>query len=311
MKIKSLKILFILVALSTILSCKKDENPKINSPCHLSGITSYSSGLGLLRIDSSMYYYNVQNELINITKNVNYNGNTYLVKLDYQKTGNIEFIHSTSTGNYITDDTAIIILNLDGNIQSYTKSSYSNGSYIFSFLQIEYNSDKQIKKMELMRSYSANVTPQSGETIIETDSLVYQNGNLEKIYSFYKKDTSKISSQISETTIYYSTIENKDGLYSNNFLYLDKLYWIFGNKTDYCYYNFIPIFGHLLGNGSKNLPTDIVKISPMDSYYGNNDIGLTYINQVDNKGYLTQQDIRGYYNHVIFNSKQLFYRTCN
>ncbi len=231
MKTPITKIVIVLFALVSMISCKKDKSPQ--PTCRITSME--------IEDETLTFNYNADNKLSQIALYVPDLGNRIH---DFSYDGNL--LNYT----YSLRDLEIHTLNSDGTLNNMVRNYTISGSSYTDVINFEYNSNKQLKAVYHVISNSSIAFQ-----INAKDTLIYSNGNLSQRLTYLKlSTTSNYSSIPSEEINYtYGTQLNSYGLYTT-----DNLFYTHDHNIVPFYDGMFPYFTHLLGNGSTNLPTGAV-----------------------------------------------------
>lgn len=186
-------------------------------------------------------------------------------------------------------DSYNIFLSTTGTIVSMNNSLNIGGStYDYSYA-FQYNVDGKISRCE-----QSVIQASGGSNTFKYDSMVYENGNLTKQYTYYATSATGpfYLQEYSLTT--YSDQPNKVGYHAYSFV----------EEPTSILSGFYPFF-HMYGNGSNNLPVE----TSVFTNTGTLSFKMSYNYLLDEKGYLIEENVsRGIIAPSTENRR--FYYTC-
>lgn len=254
MKNQHLKIIILSMIIVASIACKKEKVP---SKCYISSIKTNT--------DSIIFTYNEQNKVSYIKSNSgDINVDMYFMDDGIYHNQKVNTNYA-SLPNY----TINYKLNAKGFIESFQHTAFRAPNYYQNTASNVYDEEGHLV-------WSKMITLKDGEPYtVYRDSMVYRNGNLMEYYNFYG------SSLFRKITISYTDTENTIGNYTrNDFSATD----IVGFSRYYEQEH--PYTTHLLGKGSKNLPSSAVMTLFFSS---SDDINFSYHYTFDSQQRITSE----------------------
>lgn len=279
-------IAFLLIIGIGAIACKKDKNPA-ESPknCLVTDIyvesfdtfnITYSSSnkqnsIRQFRGDDSLFTMYFSHNPTYIENNI-YSSTSYLGSVRYET-------------------------NSEGNIIKFYENRDIDAIEMFLY----YNSNNQLKH------YNAIFYRSGVPHTYTKDSLIYENDNLVRWYSFTRNATEPNFRLFSADTILYATSLNAIGLFAN-FIVFDEKPNFFNHR--FTNSSFAPYVLNFLGKGSKNLPLQLRRTS---DYGVIRTARYEFENILDASKNLTQQNISLAYNGspLLFDKTIKFNLKCN
>lgn len=253
------------------IACKKDKN-LVESPknCLVTDIYVGST-------DSTHITYNSSNKQNSIKQ---FSGDDSLFTMYFSH--NPTYIENNFYSSTFYLGSVRYETNSEGNIIKFYENRDIDALEMFLY----YNSNNQLTHYNA--TYFRSGVPHS----YTKDSLIYENDNLVRWYSFTRNATVPNFRLFSADTILYSTSLNTIGLFANFIVFNEKPNF-FDHRFINPYNSFAPYVLNFLGKGSKNLPTQLRKTS---DYGVIRTARYEFENRLDASKNLTQQNISLAYN---------------
>ena len=280
---KNLKTIALLAIVILAVSCKKEKQYEI--VCKVKTIITGN--------DSIILSFNSLSNVTNINS-TNVDGE---INMDFINESGFHKQTITENGAAIPAITIYYTLNANGSIDRFQQIVTNPASVYVNNFRCKYDAEGHLILHEL------KVTKSGFPFSYQKDSMVYENGNMTKFFEFgsLRGDTTSASLR-STTLITYDAQNNTAGLYINQLMAPNNI-----EGTSKFYLNNFPYIFHLLGKGSKNLPT----YSTTTFSSGGTGYSFSFNYTVDANNLVTSQTMDRFPANPIYPKTNRFYYECN
>ena len=280
---KNLKTIALLAIVILAVSCKKEKQKVI--ACKVKTIITGN--------DSIVLSFNSLSNVTNINS-TNVDGE---INMDFINESGFHKQTITENGAASPAVTINYSLNTNGYIDRFQQIITNPASVYVNNFRCKYDAEGHLILHEL------KVTKSGFPFSYKKDSMVYENGNMTKLFRFTSLAGDTTSTSLYSTTlITYSTQNNTTGLYANSLFAPNN---IIGTSTFYL--NNFPYIIHLYGKGSKNLQT----YSSTTFSSGATGYSFSFDYTIDANNLVTSQTMDRIPANPIYPKINRFYYECN